>query len=49
LDAAARKKRISERVDARAQALDRLALEIHARPELAFEERFAASAPPPPP
>jgi amidohydrolase len=44
LDAAARKKRISERVDARAQALDRLALEIHARPELAFEERFAASA-----
>jgi amidohydrolase len=44
LDAAARKKRISERVDARAQALDRLALEIHERPELAFEERFAASA-----
>jgi amidohydrolase len=44
LDAAARKKRISERVDARAQALDRLALEIHARPELAFEERFASSA-----
>jgi amidohydrolase len=44
LDAAARKKRISERVDARAPALDRLALEIHARPELAFEERFAAGA-----
>jgi amidohydrolase len=44
LDAGARKKRISERVDARAQALDRLALEIHARPELAFEERFASSA-----
>jgi amidohydrolase len=44
LDAAARKKRISERVDARAQALDRLALEIHARPELAFEERFASSS-----
>jgi amidohydrolase len=43
LDAATRKKRISERVDARAQELDRLALEIHARPELAFEERFAAS------
>jgi amidohydrolase len=44
LDAAARKKRISERVDARAPQLDRLALEIHARPELAFEERFASSA-----
>jgi amidohydrolase len=44
LDAAARKKRISERVDVRAQALDRLALEIHARPELAFEERFAATS-----
>jgi amidohydrolase len=44
LDAAARKKRISERVDARADALDRLALEIHARPELAFEERFASSS-----
>jgi len=44
LDAATRKKRISERVDARAPALDRLALEIHARPELAFEERFASSA-----
>jgi amidohydrolase len=43
LDVAARKKRISERVDARADALDRLALEIHARPELAFEERFASS------
>jgi amidohydrolase len=44
LDTAARKKRIGERVDARAKALDRLALEIHARPELAFEERFAAGA-----
>jgi amidohydrolase len=44
LDAAARKKRISERVDARAHALDQLALEIHARPELAFEERFASSS-----
>ena len=44
MDAAARKKRISERVEARASALDRLALEIHARPELAFEERFASSA-----
>ena len=44
MDAAARKKRISGRVDARAKALDRLALEIHARPELAFEERFASSS-----
>jgi amidohydrolase len=44
LDAAARKKRASERVDARAKELDRLALEIHARPELAFEERFASSS-----
>src|SRR3989442_709979 len=44
MDAAALKIRISERVDARAQALDRLALEIHARPELAFEERFASSS-----
>ncbi|TME59443.1 MAG: M20 family metallopeptidase, partial [Chloroflexi bacterium] len=39
-----RKRRIGERVDARRDALDRLALEIHARPELAFEERFAADA-----
>jgi amidohydrolase len=44
LDAAARKKRISDRVDARAKDLNRLALEIHARPELAFEERFASNA-----
>jgi amidohydrolase len=44
LDAAAKKKRISASVDARAQALNRLALEIHARPELAFEERFASSS-----
>jgi len=44
LDTAARKKRIGERVDARAKALDRLALEIHARPELAFEERFASGS-----
>ena len=44
MDAAARKKRISERVEARAPALDRLALEIHARPEVAFEERFASNA-----
>ena len=44
MDAAGRRKRISERVDARAQQLDRLALEIHAQPELAFEERFASGA-----
>ena len=44
MDAAARKKRISERVDARAHALDRLALDIHARPELAFEEHFASGS-----
>src|SRR3989442_9354592 len=44
MDAAALKVRIAERVDARADALDRLALEIHARPELAYEERFAADA-----
>jgi amidohydrolase len=44
LDAAARKRKVSERVDARAKALDQLALEIHARPELAFEERFAATS-----
>ena len=40
MDAAARKKRISERVEARAKALDQLALDIHSRPELAFEERY---------
>ncbi len=44
MDTAARKKRIGERVDARAKALDRLALEIHARPELAFQERFASGS-----
>src|SRR2546428_8091518 len=44
MDAAGLKVRVAERVDARAQALDRLALEIHARPELAFEERFASSS-----
>jgi amidohydrolase len=44
VDVAALKRRLSERVDARADALDRLALAIHAQPELAFEERFAASA-----
>jgi amidohydrolase len=44
LDVAGLKRRIAERVDARAETLDRLALEIHARPELAFEERFASSS-----
>ncbi|HYK97504.1 MAG TPA: M20 family metallopeptidase [Candidatus Acidoferrales bacterium] len=44
MDAAALKKRVIERVDARAKSLDDLALRIHARPELAFEERFAATA-----
>ena len=44
MDAGARKRRISERVDARGETLDRLALDIHARPEVAFEERFAANA-----
>ena len=38
------KKRIAERVDARAERLDRLALDIHANPELAFEERYASGA-----
>ena len=44
MDLAGRKKRVGESVDARAPALDNLALEIHAHPELAFEERFAAGA-----
>src|SRR2546428_3919855 len=42
--AAGLKVRVAERVDARADALDRLALEIHAGPELAYGERFAADA-----
>jgi len=42
VDLAAQKRRVGEGVDARAAALDRLALEIHGHPELAFEERFAA-------
>ena len=44
MDVRALKKRLAERVDARAPALDRLALAIHSRPELAFEERFAADS-----
>jgi amidohydrolase len=35
---------VTERVDARGAALDDLAIRIHERPELAFEERFAANA-----
>jgi metal-dependent amidase/aminoacylase/carboxypeptidase family protein len=42
MDVAALKKHVGERVDARGAALDDLALRIHARPELAFEEKFAA-------
>ena len=38
------KVRVAERIDARASALDELALRIHERPELAFEERFASTA-----
>lgn len=44
MDLAALKTRVAARVDARAGELERLSLEIHARPELAFEERFAAGA-----
>lgn len=42
MDPQAHKSRAVQRVDARANDLDRIALAIHARPELAFEERFAA-------
>lgn len=42
MDVVRLKARAAERVDARAADLDRLALEIHARPELGFEERYAA-------
>lgn len=38
------KARVADRIDARASALDDLALRIHERPELAFEERFASTA-----
>ena len=44
MDVAARKARAAERVDARGPELERLSLEIHAQPELAFEERFAAAS-----
>lgn len=38
------KQRVAERVEVRRALLDDLALRIHARPELAFEERFAVEA-----
>ena len=44
MDVAARKARAAERVDSRGPELEQLSLELHARPELAFEERFAAAA-----
>jgi amidohydrolase len=42
MDVAALKRRVIERVDARAKTLEDLALRIHERPELAFEERYAS-------
>src|SRR5215210_8925292 len=44
METAELKANVLARVDARASALDELALQIHARPELAFEERFASAA-----
>jgi amidohydrolase len=44
VDLAGAKTRIGERLDRRASVLDDLALAIHARPELALEERFASGA-----
>ena len=44
MDLAAVKTRAGALVDARGEELDRLSLAIHARPELAYEERFASSA-----
>ena len=43
MDVASLKSRASERVDARRGLLDDLSLRIHAQPELAFEERTAAT------
>lgn len=43
METAELKSRIVERVQARAGAFDELAIRIHGRPELAFEERFASS------
>lgn len=44
METAELKARVAERVEARAGALDELALRIHERPELAYEERFASRA-----
>ena len=44
MDLAALKTRAGSLVDARGEELDRLALAIHSRPELAYEEHFAAAA-----
>lgn len=44
METAELKARVAARVEARAAALDELAIRIHERPELAFEERFASSA-----
>jgi len=44
METAELKARVMERIDARGAALDDLAIRIHERPELAFEERFASSA-----
>ena len=43
MNASALKARVNERVDARRATLDDLSLQIHAHPELAFEERTAAT------
>ena len=43
MNAAALKARVNERVDARRATLEELSLQIHAHPELAFEERTAAT------
>ena len=44
MDLAARKARAAALVEARGEELERLSLAIHARPELAFEERFASAS-----
>jgi len=44
MDLAAQKTRAAALVDARGDELERLSLAIHARPELAFEERFASAS-----
>lgn len=44
MDLASQKTRAAALVDTRGDELERLSLAIHARPELAFEERFASAA-----